>query len=97
MKTGIIDEIKSRVSCIEYMRTEHNSNIVGGRCVSFRPGADNPSAMMVNERDWWDFVADRGGDVIDLAAADKFNGNIGMAIAYLAERWNIEDASSKLI
>ena len=89
MKTALIDTIKSTVSCIDYMRTEHGSTFTGNRTVSFRPGAKNPSSLLVNERDWFDFGSGIGGDVIDLAAADKFNGNIGRAIGYLAEKWNI--------
>ena len=90
MKTGIIDEIKSRVSCADYMRAEHGANIVGGRCKSFRPDATNPSSLLVNDRDWYDFGSGIGGDVIDLVAEDKFSGNIGRAISYLAEKWGIE-------
>jgi len=90
MKTALIDEIKSKVSCINYMEAEHQAKIVGGRCKSFRPDAKNPSSLLVNERDWYDFGSGIGGDVIDLAANDKFAGNIGRAIAYLAEHWNIE-------
>lgn len=90
MKTGIIDEIKSRVSCIDYMQTEHHSNIVGGRCKSFRPDATNPSSLLVNERDWYDFGSGIGGDVIDLVAQDKCAGDIGRAISYLVEHWGIE-------
>ena len=90
MKPGIIDEIKSRVSCADYMRTEHGANIVGGRCKSFRSDASNPSSLLVNDRDWYDFGSGIGGDVIDLAAQDKFDGDMGRAISYLAEHWGIE-------
>lgn len=90
MKTGIIDEIKSRVSCADYMRTEHGASIVGGRCKSFRPEATNPSSLLVNDRDWYDFGSGVGGDVIDLVAHDKFAGDLGRAISYLAEKWGIE-------
>ena len=96
MKTGLIEKIKSTISCVDYMRTEHGSKISGGRCASFRPGATNPSSLLVNERDWFDFGSGLGGDVIDLAAADKFNGDIGRAIGYLAERWNITTPEDKI-
>ena len=89
MKSGIIEEIKARVSCPEYMRREHGSQIRGGRCKSFRPEAHNTSSLMVNERDWYDFGSGYGGDVIDLAAHDKFNGDKGAAIRYLAESYGI--------
>jgi len=90
MKTGIIDEIKARVLCTEYMRAEHGAQIVGGRCKSFRPDATNPSSLLVNERDWFDFGSGIGGDVIDLVAQDKCGGDLGRAISYLAEKWGIE-------
>ena len=96
MKTGLIEKIKSTISCVDYMQTEHHSKISGGRCASFRPGATNPSSLLVNERDWFDFGSGLGGDVIDLAAADKFSGDIGLAVGYLAERWNIAMPDEKI-
>ncbi len=95
MKTALIDTIKATVSCIDYMRTEHGSTFTGNRTKSFRPDAKNPSSLLVNERDWYDFGSGVGGDVIDLAANDKFSGDIGRAIAYLAEKWNIVAESTK--
>jgi len=95
MKTALIDEIKSKVSCINYMEAEHQAKIVGGRCKSFRADATNPSSLLVNERDWYDFGSGIGGDVIDLAANDKFAGNIGRAIGYLADKWNIATDNDK--
>lgn len=96
MKSGIIEEIKARVSCPEYMRREHGSHIQGGRCKSFRPGATNNSSLMVNERDWYDFGSGLGGDVIDLAAHDHFNGDKGAAIRYLAEQYGIHSVAPQL-
>ena len=91
MKTGIIEKIKDRVSCVDYMTREHGAHISGGRCKSFRPEASNPSSLMVNERDWYDFGSGLGGDVIDMAAYDRFNGDKGQAIRYLADRWGLKE------
>lgn len=89
MKKGIIEQIKDTVSVLAYMQREHGHTPQGNRMRSFRPEAKNNSSLMVNERDWYDFGSGIGGDVIDLAAQDKFNGDKGQAIKYLAEQWNI--------
>ena len=89
MKTGIIEEIKNKISCREYMIMEHGAEITGGRCKSFRLDAKNSSSLLVNERDWYDFGSGKGGDVIDLAAHDKFNGDKSQSIRYLAEKWGL--------
>ena len=85
MKTGLIEQIKDSLSCIEYMQREHAAKLVGGRCRSFRPEAKNKTSLMVNERDWDDFGSGIGGDIIDLSAQDKVNGDKRAAIRYLAE------------
>lgn len=88
----LIEEIKSRISCPEYMRREHGAHIAGNRCRSFRPDAKNTSSLMVNDRDWYDFGSGIGGDIIDLAAQDKFAGDKGQAIRYLASTWGIQSS-----
>lgn len=93
MKTGFIEHIKERITCPDYMQREHGSKITGGRCKSFRPDAKNLSSLMVNERDWYDFGSGTGGDIIDLAAIDKFSGDKGQAIKYLAENWGIKEVA----
>lgn len=90
MKTGLIEQIKEKISCIDYMQFEHGSTIVAGRCKSFRPDAKNATSLMVNARDWYDFGSGLGGDVIDMAAYDKYNGDKGKAIRYLSEKWNLQ-------
>ena len=94
MKTGLIEQIKERITCPDYMQREHGSRIQGGRCKSFRPDAKNNSSLMVNERDWYDFGSGIGGDIIDLAAHDKFGGDKGQAIHYLAETWGLRDIAN---
>ena len=90
-----IDEIKNSLSCIDYMVSEHGSKIVGNRCKSFRPEAKNNTSLMLNEQDWFDYGSNQGGDVIDLCAMDKFNGDKGQAIRYLCEKLNIQNDYSQ--
>lgn len=94
MKSGLIEQLKDRITCPDYMQREHGSQIRAGRCKSFRPDAHNESSLMVNDRDWFDFGSGIGGDIIDLAAHDKFNGDKGAAIRYLAEKWGLSSISS---
>lgn len=89
MKTGIIEKIKDSISVPAYMQREYGRTPSGNRMRSFRPDAKNNSSLLVNERDWFDFGSGMGGDIIDLAAYDKFNGDKGQAIKYLAESWNL--------
>lgn len=89
MKTGIIEKIKDQITVPAYMQREYGRSAQGGRMRSFRPEAKNNSSLLVNERDWYDFGSGLGGDIIDLAAYDKFNGDKGQAIRYLSEAWNL--------
>ena len=91
MKTGIIEEIKNKISCKDYMLREHGIEVTGGRCKSFRSDAKNKTSLLCNERDWYDFGSGQGGDVIDMAAWDKFAGDKGHAIKYLAEKWGLKN------
>lgn len=84
MERGLIEKIKERVSCIDYMQREHGAQIVNDRTVSYRPDATNPTSMLVHDRDWHDFGDGKGGDIIDLVALDKFDGDKGRAIRFLA-------------
>ena len=96
MKTGIIEEIKSKISCKDYMLREHGIEVTGGRCKSFRSDAKNKTSLLCNERDWYDFGSGQGGDVIDMAAWDKFSGDKGRAINYLAEKWGLKNMLPKI-
>ena len=57
----------------------------GDRCKSFTPGEHKTNNAFVAYEDWWyDFSAGIGGDVIDLCALAKYDGNKGEAIRELA-------------
>ena len=81
----MIQKIKSRLSCVEYLSRQgiHVKN--GGRTVSpLRPGAKNPTSFWVEDDHFYDFGSGIGGDVIDLAAHLQFNGDVGSAVRYLS-------------
>ena len=83
----IIQEIKSRVSCVEYARQNGLSIYKSGdRCASpLRVGASNQTSFWVFDEHWYDWGSGSGGDVIDLAAHLKFGGDKGRAIRELAK------------
>ena len=87
----MIQEIKQRISCVDYL-ARHGIHVKnGGRCVSpLRPGARNPSSFYVTGERWYDFGSGYGGDVIDLAAQLEFNGDNGAAIRSLADELGIQ-------
>ena len=78
--------VKDKYSVLEYARDilgfpVHKS---GDRCVSFAPDSHNNTAMVIYNDSWYDFKQGIGGDVIDLCAYVKHNGDIGEAIKDLA-------------
>ena len=87
-----IQEIKSRISCVEYARLNGLSiNKSGDRCASpLRSGASNQTSFWVFDEHWYDWGGGNGGDVIDLAAHLNFDGDKGKAIRDLAKMVGIE-------
>ena len=87
----MIQKIKSRLSCTEYL-SRHGIHVKnGGRTVSpLRPGARNPSSFWVEDDHWYDFGSGHGGDVIDLAAALQYDGDLSQAIRGLALELGIQ-------
>ena len=80
-----LSEIKSRISCVDYLRQHGILVKDGGRCTSpLRAGAKNKTSFYVEGQHWYDFGSGSGGDVIDLAAQLNHNGNKGDAIRALA-------------
>lgn len=87
----MITKIKQRLSCLEYLSRQGIHIKSGGRCVSpLRPGAKNPTSFYCEDDYWYDFGSATGGDVIDLAAQLKYNGDIGMAIRELSRELGIQ-------
>ena len=87
-----IQEIKSRVSCVEYARQNGLSIYKSGdRCASpLRAGASNQTSFWVFDEHWYDWGSGSGGDVIDLAAHLNFGGDKGRAIRELAKSIGID-------
>ena len=82
----IAQEIKTRITCVEYaQRNGLPINRSGDRCSSpLRPGASNKTSFWVFDEHWYDWGGGNGGDVIDLAAFLNYNGDKGKAIRELA-------------
>ena len=79
-----IERIKQRVSLLDYARSIGLPvRRPGDRCASLEPGSEHPTAMLFDERRWYDFKSGQGGDVIDLCAIAKHNGDRGAAIREL--------------
>lgn len=63
----------------------------GGRCTSpLRPGARNPTSFWVEDDHWYDFGSGSGGDVVDLAAALQYDGDISRAVRSLAQELGVQ-------
>ena len=55
-----------------------------------RPGAKNPTSFYCEADYWYDFGSATGGDVIDLAAQLKYNGDISLAVRELSRELGIQ-------
>jgi P4 family phage/plasmid primase-like protien len=87
----MINKIKQRISCLEYLARQGIHIKSGGRCVSpLRPGAKNPTSFYCESDYWYDFGSAQGGDVIDLAAQLQYNGDLSLAIRELSRELGIK-------
>ena len=87
----MINKIKQRLSCTEYLSRQGIHIKSGGRCVSpLRPGAKNPTSFYCEADYWYDFGSATGGDVIDLAAQLQYNGDISLAVRELSRELGIQ-------
>ncbi len=87
----MITKIKERITCPEYLARQGIHIKKDGRCVSpLRPGAKNPTSFWCGESHWYDFGSGSGGDVVDLAAQLRHNGDISAAVRELASELGIK-------
>lgn len=87
----MINKIKQRLSCPEYLSRQGIHIKSGGRCVSpLRPGAKNPTSFYCENDYWYDFGSAIGGDVIDLAAQLQYNGDLSLAVRELSRELGIQ-------
>ena len=92
MAVDRVKYIKEKYTCVEMAQMlglPIRKN--GDRCVSLAPGSKNPTAMIVYNDWWYDFKQGCGGDVIDLYAEVKFNGDKGKAIRELGGECGNQD------
>ena len=90
-------QIKEQLSCIQYCQQHgiEGINAEGARCVSpLRKDAKNATSFQVWRDSWRDWGADMWGDVIDLCAYHRYDGDRGEAIRYLAKMTGVEDDGS---
>lgn len=80
-----ISELKRKINCIEYAQNVLRLpvRVPGDRCKSLAPGSNNPTAMVIFADWWYDHKLGMGGDVIDLCAVARHNGDRGKAIREL--------------
>jgi P4 family phage/plasmid primase-like protien len=87
----MINTIKQRLTCVEYLARQGIHIKSGGRSVSpLRPGAKNPTSFYCEDDYWYDFGSATGGDVIDLCAQLQFNGDISQAVRSLSQELGIK-------
>ena len=86
MAVDRIAYIKERYNVLDYAKDVLGLSVQksGDRCVSLAPDSHNLTAMIVFDDWWYDFKQGCGGDVIDLCAIAKHDGNKGAAIRELA-------------
>ena len=85
MELGRIDEIKRKITVLDYARGVLGLPVrkSGDRCCSLSGGA-NATALVVRDDFFFDFKLGQGGDVIDLCAIARHDGDRGAAIRELA-------------
>ena len=67
----------------------------GDRCVSpLRPEASNPTSFRVFKDGWFDYGSGQWGDVIDLVAEIKYNGDKGKAVRELARNAGLDSSGA---
>ena len=79
-------KIREKWSCVTYARDILGLPVFrsGDRCTSITPGPHSHNdGLIVNDDSWHDFSAGLHGDVIDLCAYARHNGNLGEAMREL--------------
>ncbi len=87
-----IEYIKSKYNVLDYARDVLGLpvNKSGDRCTSIAPGPHKTDNAFVAYDDWWyDFSSGKGGDIIDLCAEAKHDGDKGAAIRELAGDYGV--------
>ena len=88
----LYDEIKQNINCIELaaeLGIELHKNGGTYRCPSFVHEGHNPNSVMVSEDSWFSFSDGVGGDVTDMLAYAKYDGDKSMAFKDMCHRFNL--------
>jgi P4 family phage/plasmid primase-like protien len=88
----LYDEIKQNINCIELaaeLGIELHKNGGTYRCPSFIHEGHNPNSVMVSEDSWFSFSDGVGGDVTDMLAYAKYDGDKSMAFKDMCHRFNL--------
>ena len=89
-----VSYIKDKYSVLDYARDVLGLPVrkSGDRCASIMPGPHKTTNAFVVYEDWWyDFSGGIGGDVIDLCAVARHDGNKGDAIRELGGDYGGQD------
>lgn len=81
-------DVKLSVSCIDYLNRMGIKVNGAGRCKAVWRGGTHDS-VHVEPSKWFDFVANKGGSVIDLCAAVEFNGDTVQAVQRLGDMFSL--------
>ena len=88
----LYDEIKQNINCVELateLGIELHKNGGTYRCPSFIHDGQNPNSVMVSEDSWFSFSDGVGGDVTDMLAYAKYDGDKSMAFKDMCSRFNL--------
>lgn len=89
VKLYSFNDVKMRVSCLDYLASQGIQVGADGRCVAtWRDGTHK--SVSVESTKWYDHVTKRGGSVIDLCATVQFGGDLTRACSWLGEHFNLE-------
>lgn len=89
VKLYSFNDVKMRVSCIDYLASQGIRVGQDGRCAATWRGGDGKN-VSVEASKWYDHVTKRGGSVIDLCATVQFGGDLTRACSWLGEHFNLE-------
>ena len=89
---SVFDEIKQHINCFDMAKELNLELIKTGdtyRCRSFVHEGSNPTSTVITNDTWFSFSDDINGDVIDMLAYVKYNGNKSLAISDLSSRFGL--------
>ena len=83
------EEVKRKVSCVEYLRSKGIEVNSAGRCAAVWRGGKGLNVHVERDK-WFDFKTEQGGSVLDLCAAVENVGDLTDAARILGDRFHLE-------